>query len=120
MATINGTSASDRLAGTSGADTIVGSTGNDKLWGGAGNDTFLFQRGDGYDVIRDFQAGDLIALSATSARTVSYHDTAAGIEIWFGGLAGQAVDHDTIRLNGIHDFAVVAAAVQLSSENLFA
>lgn len=120
MSTIGGSSVSDRLLGTSDADIIVGNAGDDKLWGGAGNDLFVFQRNDGYDVIRDFEAGDLIVLSATSPRTVSYHDTAAGIEIWVGGLAGQAADHDTIRLNGIHDFALVAAAVQLHSESLFA
>lgn len=54
------------ITGNGGANVITGGLGNDILSGGAGADTFVFQRGDGSDIITDFQAGtsggDLIRL----------------------------------------------------------
>ncbi len=37
-----------------GADILTGGLGNDYLGGGGGGDTYLFNPGDGFDVIRDF------------------------------------------------------------------
>ncbi|MEO0402452.1 MAG: Hint domain-containing protein [Pseudomonadota bacterium] len=39
-------------------DTITGGTGNDTLTGGAGNDLFVYNTGDGDDVITDFNTGN--------------------------------------------------------------
>jgi Ca2+-binding RTX toxin-like protein len=54
------------IIGNSGVNAITGGLGNDILTGGAGRDTFSFQRGDGSDIITDFQAGasgtDLVRL----------------------------------------------------------
>ena len=54
------------ITGNSGVNAITGGLGNDILTGGAGRDTFSFQRGDGSDIITDFQAGtsgpDLVRL----------------------------------------------------------
>ena len=44
----------DFLDGSNGADTLVGGKGNDVLTGGGGLDVFEFTRGDGRDVITDF------------------------------------------------------------------
>ncbi|WP_346433362.1 M10 family metallopeptidase C-terminal domain-containing protein, partial [Methylopila jiangsuensis] len=82
MATITGTSGSDRLVGTKGADTLSGLGGNDEILGGRGNDTLIGgsgddvlrgglgadifsyrERGFGEDVIKDFGAGDRISLT---------------------------------------------------------
>ena len=41
------------LNGTGGADVLAGEGGNDHLLGGAGSDTYIFQRGDGRDVVED-------------------------------------------------------------------
>ena len=55
------------ITGNSGTNVITGGLGNDILTGGGGKDTFSFQRGDGSDIITDFQAGtsgpDLIRLN---------------------------------------------------------
>ncbi|WP_299546100.1 Hint domain-containing protein [uncultured Tateyamaria sp.] len=39
-------------------DTLSGGTGNDTLTGGAGDDVYVFNPGDGDDVITDFNAGN--------------------------------------------------------------
>ncbi len=46
-----GDDGNDTLKGYAGNDTLVGGTGNDRLEGGVGSDTYLFNAGDGQDVI---------------------------------------------------------------------
>jgi Ca2+-binding RTX toxin-like protein len=48
-----GNSATNVLTGVNGNDTLRGGMGNDTVNGGSGNDTFLFDRGDGQDLVRD-------------------------------------------------------------------
>jgi len=50
---ITGTPEADVLSGTTGNDTMIGGAGNDILNGGAGNDTYVFNVGDGIDMIND-------------------------------------------------------------------
>jgi Ca2+-binding RTX toxin-like protein len=45
------------IVGNGGGNVITGLGGNDILTGGAGPDTFVFSRGDGSDIITDFEAG---------------------------------------------------------------
>ncbi|MFC1537140.1 calcium-binding protein, partial [Pseudomonadota bacterium] len=45
----------DRLDGGEGNDTLVGGTGNDTIDGGIGSDTYIYNNGDGADVITDAQ-----------------------------------------------------------------
>ncbi|MCC8167677.1 MAG: hypothetical protein LIQ31_16440 [Planctomycetes bacterium] len=45
----------DILYGGEGDDILHGGAGNDQLEGGNGNDTYLFGRGDGHDVIYQYQ-----------------------------------------------------------------
>ncbi len=53
----------DVLNGGTGSDTLEGGLGLDVLTGGAGADYFVFNRGDGPDLVTDFQQGiDKIAL----------------------------------------------------------
>ncbi|WP_331774714.1 calcium-binding protein [Sulfurospirillum sp. 1612] len=51
--TLKGGAGDDTLQGGSGADTLSGGSGNDLLQGGLGDDTYLFNRGDGVDVVYD-------------------------------------------------------------------
>jgi len=60
---LNGLSGDDRLGGGDGNDSLSGGAGNDRLSGGRGddllsggwgNDVFVFNRGDGNDVVADF------------------------------------------------------------------
>ena len=48
-----GNEGDDNLVGAGGNDVIAGGKGNDTLHGGSGNDTYLFNLGDGQDLVRD-------------------------------------------------------------------
>ena len=52
-----GESGDDTLVGGSGNDVLVGGTGNDYLDGGAGDDKYIFQTGDGRDIINNTGGG---------------------------------------------------------------
>jgi Ca2+-binding RTX toxin-like protein len=51
---LTGNSGANVLTGGAGNDTLIGGAGNDTLNGGTGNDTYVFGRGDGKDVISDY------------------------------------------------------------------
>ncbi|MCQ3023658.1 hypothetical protein NLO85_24595 [Pseudomonas savastanoi] len=51
---LSGGAGNDQLYGDAGNDTLTGGTGNDRLDGGRGSDLYQFERGDGQDVIDDF------------------------------------------------------------------
>ncbi|MCW5575160.1 MAG: putative Ig domain-containing protein [Burkholderiales bacterium] len=48
----------DILRGGDGNDILIGGKGVDQLFGGAGKDTYVFNRGDGIEIIVDSAAGD--------------------------------------------------------------
>jgi VCBS repeat-containing protein len=50
---LTGNSGANVLDGDAGADTLIGGQGNDTLLGGAGNDRYVFNPGDGSDMIID-------------------------------------------------------------------
>ena len=50
---ITGTANADVIKAQAGADAIAGSAGNDVLIGGIGSDTYVFNQGDGFDLIDD-------------------------------------------------------------------
>jgi Ca2+-binding RTX toxin-like protein len=65
---LQGLAGDDRLAGGGGNDTLEGGPGRDILQGGRGIDTFVFSPGEGRpDVIRGFDAGETLDLSAYGA-----------------------------------------------------
>jgi serralysin len=52
---IYGLAGNDTLRGGSGFDKLHGQAGDDVLYGNGGNDDFVFARGCGHDVVKDFQ-----------------------------------------------------------------
>jgi len=62
---INGNGGRDWLIGGAGDDVLAGGTGRDILDGGLGDDTFIFNEGDGFDRIRNFDllGDDVIELN---------------------------------------------------------
>ena len=54
---LDGGEGDDGLSGGAGDDTLYGGPGTDILAGGAGKDTYIFNRGDGVEVIVDTPSG---------------------------------------------------------------
>ena len=54
--TIYGGTGNDTLNGQNGNDILAGGTGNDTLNGSYGNDTYVWNLGDGFDTISDYQS----------------------------------------------------------------
>ena len=54
----------DTIIGTDGADVIAGLGGADCLHGGAGDDIYLFARGDGQDVVNDYDGANELHFAA--------------------------------------------------------
>lgn len=71
---INGGDGRDVIRGNGGNDELIGGKGNDLLFGGAGRDTFVFDKGDGKDQIKDFAA------SGRNADTIDLSDYARGLK----------------------------------------
>ena len=74
-----GADGNDYLVGNAGADKLYGQNGNDTLWGGMGSDTliggdgadvFIYESGDGKDVISGFENNDMLLI--TGAFSASY------------------------------------------------
>ncbi|MDB6453266.1 family 16 glycosylhydrolase [Falsirhodobacter sp. 20TX0035] len=66
---LSGLAGADTLDGGGGYDMLIGGLGNDVLTGGKGADTFHFTKGDGHDIITDFDTSDVIEIAGHS----SYH-----------------------------------------------
>jgi len=93
----SGSTGSDTLRGMGGDDVLTGSWGADTLEGGTGSDTFRYEYSDqsevgaGRDVILDFEAAEIIDLSAIDADVNTAGDQAftfIGTSA-FGNVAGQ-------------------------------
>ncbi|WP_197410485.1 calcium-binding protein [Sphingopyxis sp. H081] len=55
--TLEGRAGNDSLWGNAGVDRLIGGTGDDYLSGGDGADSYIFNRGDGRDAVRDYGNG---------------------------------------------------------------
>src|SRR4051812_33227431 len=126
---IYGSGGSDTIKGGAGNDRIQGDAGNDVLTGGTGNDVFDFNspKTDGWDVIKDFQAGDKIDLAGIDANVNlsgnqgfkfvgsnwlahagdlgSYQDKAGGMTYVEGDTNGDGHFDFSIAVVGVHTFA---------------
>ena len=107
---IDGGAGKDLLWGGAGNDRLDGGAGNDRLWGGAGRDLFEFERGDGRDVIEDFQDGldriDLDDFDFRSAAQALSHAVQVGDDVRFEFGAGGALRLVDVELRalGASDF----------------
>ena len=54
---IYGGSGNDVIYGKDGDDTLIGGKGDDELWGEEGNDIIVWNKGDGFDTVIDYNAG---------------------------------------------------------------
>ncbi|WP_193557233.1 cadherin-like domain-containing protein, partial [Microvirga pakistanensis] len=79
-----GNSRNDTLTGQSGSDTLAGGTGSDSLVGGLGLDTYIFNHGDGQDVVYDTgsDSGDVLQFGkGISAAQVIVSQAGAGQDL---------------------------------------
>ena len=80
---LRGNDGNDVIYGDGGADQIWGDDGNDTLSGGSGNDVFVFDFGNGSDLINDFNNGDnIIDLSGTNANAFNALVITSGMNGW--------------------------------------
>lgn len=73
---LTGNDAANTLSGAAGNDTMIGGKGADTLDGGAGNDTYVFARGDGADLIQDYQ-------TTSNTDILSFGADITAEQIWF-------------------------------------
>jgi serralysin len=97
-----GNAGDNHLKGLAGSDILGGGKGNDILTGGVDADAFVFYKGDGKDVITDFQHGtDGISLlnfnGADNFDEVSNHMADHGKNLWI------TYGDDTLILRGVHE-----------------
>ncbi len=113
--TVIGSAFADDLRGGAGNDVLRGGAGNDVLKGGAGADIFVFNQGNGQDIIGDFVAGaanghDVIDIS--TALFANYTALKAGL---------SQVGADAVLTSGADSitFKAVAVASLVASDFIF-
>lgn len=74
---IDGGTQADTLIGSFGNDTIRGGDGDDVISGGSGNDTFIYDSGDGVDMIVDFNSGNTGTLDDGDSTNNDFIDLSA-------------------------------------------
>ena len=116
--TLYGADGNDSLVGNAGNDKIYGQNGNDTLWGGIGNDTlkggagadvFIYNSGEGKDVISDFGNDDLLQITGTfsatynkSSKTIAFKvdSTASAITLKNFTATTFNINGDTWKISG--------------------
>jgi Ca2+-binding RTX toxin-like protein len=108
---LSGNAGDDSLEGNSGNDTLSGGSGNDALRGGQGADHFVFETGDGSDVILDFSNNvDTLVLDGFLFGTGMLpdpEDLADFASVIDGSLVLDFGGGDLLTLNGITNVAAL-------------
>lgn len=77
--TLEGGAGEDDLIGDFGADSLIGGTGSDFMRGGGDADHFVFNAGDGFDTVADFNVGeDLLVLNGVTVSGFREEDVGGG------------------------------------------
>lgn len=72
---IDGGAGNDTLKGNSGNDTLIGGKGNDRLEGSYGDDTYIWNLGDGFDTIYDYNGGNTDIISCATVNGIIIFST---------------------------------------------
>jgi len=91
---LDGGTEDDLLFGQSGDDILLGGRGNDTLFGGAGSDSYLFNAGDGQDIISDLDRDSRLVFGAGISKE--------NIVLNLGGLLLDLGNGDGIRIDGFN------------------
>ncbi|MGK5091769.1 calcium-binding protein [Deltaproteobacteria bacterium TL4] len=97
---IHGSSGDDQIYGSDQADHLFGGTGDDQLRGGDGDDVYLFNRGDGKDVLLDTQGHETLRFG------VGIHPEEVAITREGNNLILrlEETDDQVILINGLSNF----------------
>jgi Ca2+-binding RTX toxin-like protein len=101
--TINGGAGNDTITGSRGNDLVIGSTGNDVALLGAGDDTFVWNPGDGSDIVEGQAGTDTLLFNGSNV--------AENIDISANGSRARLtrdVGNVTMDLNGVEHIEVNA------------
>jgi Ca2+-binding RTX toxin-like protein len=127
--TINGGDGNDFITGSAGNDTVIGGRGNDTALLGAGNDTFVWNPGEGSDIVEgqggidtlqfnDANVTENVTISANGNRARLFRDV-GNVTMDLGGIehinvAAQG-GADTITVNDLTGTAVSQVALDLGN-----
>jgi Ca2+-binding RTX toxin-like protein len=102
--TINGGAGNDTIIGSQGNDRVVGGTGNDAALLGAGDDVFVWNPGDGSDIVEG-QAGNdtLVFNGANIAENIDLSANGGRVRLTrdVGAITMDVNDTETIDLNAL-------------------
>ncbi|WP_319823989.1 Ig-like domain-containing protein [Thalassovita sp.] len=99
---VRGGSGNDDLYGETEDDTLSGGLGDDTLTGGTGADRFVINKGDGIDVITDFEDGiDLLDLSSWD-KTEAASAVIGATQTAGGDVRVTFVDGSSVRIVGLN------------------
>lgn len=95
-----GNDGNDKLYGGKGDDTLWGGSGNDSLWGNDGADTFIYNSGEGKDVIFGFDKNDTLTLDSLDFKaSYSKKNKAVALKFDSGSVTLQDFTAKTFHIN---------------------
>jgi calcium binding hemolysin protein, putative len=94
---IYGNEGNDTIYGDNGNDTLIGGKGDDKLEGRRGDDTYIFNKGDGNDVIYDIEGSNTIKFNDFSADDINIK------RIFNDVVINSKISNDTITLQRFYN-----------------
>jgi hypothetical protein len=71
------------------------------LYGGGGNDTFIYNLGDGVDVVQDYRSGDVIQLHGIDPTDVTTVVEGGNTTLLIGDGAGGFAVNSAIEVVGV-------------------
>ncbi|MEM0929729.1 MAG: calcium-binding protein, partial [Pseudomonadota bacterium] len=99
--TLSGEAGNDQISGQDGNDSLTGGLGDDDLRGGSGSDSYFYSRGDGDDVITEYQeqgGGDRFVFADVNSNEVTTARLGADTILTVQESAGGANDGGQITL----------------------
>ena len=124
--TLIGNDKNNYLRGGMGKDSLIGGAGNDTLWGGKkndmltggdGDDVFIYQAGQGNDVITDYAAGDMLQILDKKGETGTFTDsTFTGKSLTLNIQGGGKVTFDNVAASST--FNINGASYHISDKTL--
>ncbi len=103
-----GTDQDDVINGTGVSNILRGLKGNDRLIGGGGNDTYVYDRGDGHDVVEEtgilWGNADVIRVSGVAVEAVTLLRNGNDVTLVFAESVAGAGDGGSIEIvSGLHN-----------------